>query len=50
MSMPKTALPSVFSGESMRRVGLPMSLKSFASFSFTPAGTGSFAAASASWP
>ena len=34
----------------MRRVGLPMSLKDLGSLSATFCGTGSFEAASASWP
>ena len=49
-SRPKLALPSTFSSESMRRVGLPMSVKLFGSLSATFSGTGSFPAASASWP
>jgi hypothetical protein len=50
MSSPNLAVPSIFSVESMRRVGLPISLKSFAGFNATLSGTGSLPAASASWP
>jgi hypothetical protein len=49
-SRPNVALPFTFSAESRRRVGLPISLKSLAGLSCTFSGTGSFAAASASWP
>ncbi len=49
-SRPNLALPSTFSRESMRRVGLPTSVKLFGSFSATFPGTGNFPAASASWP
>ena len=37
-SRPKSALPSVFSGVSSRRVGFPMSLKSFGCFKTTSFG------------
>jgi hypothetical protein len=49
-SMPNCALPSTFSAESRRRVGLPTSLNDLGSLSVTWAGTATFAAASASCP
>ena len=49
-SRPNIALPLTLSAESSRRVGLPITLKSFAGFNSTFSGTGSFAAASQSWP
>ena len=44
------ALPVIFSGVSRRRVGLPMTVQSFASFRVTLVGAGSFDASSASAP
>ena len=49
-SMPNSAVPVVFALLSRRRVGLPMMVQSFAGLSFTFAGIGSFAAASATSP
>ena len=49
-SKPNFALPSTLAGASMRRVGLPIMRKSFASFSVTLSGTASALAASASAP
>jgi len=49
-SMPNSAAPLTLALLSRRRVGLPISVKSFASLSLTSFGIGSFAAASASSP
>ena len=49
-SMPNVALPLTLSGVSRRLRGLPMMLNWLGSFSATPVGGGSLAAASASSP
>jgi hypothetical protein len=49
-SMLKTALPVTLSGVSSRFVGWPTMRKSFGSLSGTSCGTGSIAAAAATWP
>jgi len=49
-SMPNSALPLTLALLSRRFVGLPISVKFFASLSATSLGIGSFAAASASSP
>jgi hypothetical protein len=49
-SMPNCAVPFTFAGVSSRLAGVPISVKSFGSLSLICAGTGSFAALSASAP
>ena len=49
-SMPYRVVPFTFAGVSRRLAGVPISLKSFGSFSATCFGTGSFAAFSANAP
>jgi hypothetical protein len=49
-SIPYTVVPLTFAGVSSRLAGVPISVKSFGSLSVTCAGTGSFAALSASAP
>jgi hypothetical protein len=48
--MPYSAVPSILTAESRRLIALPTYFQSLGSFSFTSVGTGSFDAASASWP
>jgi hypothetical protein len=49
-SIPNRAFPEIFSGESSRRVGLPISFQCFLSFSFTERGGVCACAATASCP